>query len=266
MGPAFAAARAGLQRHAKPAEDAQDPPGVDRREAGPSAPPVRERRDPPASVGRPGIDELARRGRRLGVEARRRLALDDDIRQHDAALEGLVRKRAPAPMEAPGVSTLTIDEMLVVLGDNPERIRWEAAFAELCGVRPVRRPAARGPATASTGVETGGRTRRSAASRSRACAATRRPSPTSSAAPPRESRPAKSADARNAASPTRSSTISLQSSPRPRSLQNALDRHAGFDAPMESVFGSLKTEMVHHRRFRTRAEATATTLEYIEVY
>jgi len=35
---------------------------------------------------------------------------------------------------------------------------------------------------------------------------------------------------------------------------------------MESVFGSLKTEMVHHRRVRTRAEATATTLEYIEVY
>jgi len=35
---------------------------------------------------------------------------------------------------------------------------------------------------------------------------------------------------------------------------------------MESVFGSLKTEMVHHRRFRTRAEAKGTILEYIEVY
>ena len=40
-------------------------------------------------------------------------------------------------MEAPGVSTLTIAEMLVVLGDNPERIRCEAAFANLCGVCPV---------------------------------------------------------------------------------------------------------------------------------
>src|SRR3546814_9241402 len=40
-------------------------------------------------------------------------------------------------MEAPGVSTGTIADMLVVLGDNPQRIRSEAAFAKLCGVCPV---------------------------------------------------------------------------------------------------------------------------------
>jgi len=48
-------------------------------------------------------------------------------------------------MEAPGVSTGTIAEMLVTLGDNPQRIRSEAAFAKLCGVCPV--PASSGKTT-----------------------------------------------------------------------------------------------------------------------
>lgn len=81
----------------------------------------------------------------LRALARRWLALDDEIREHDAALEELVRRRAPALMKAPGISTGTIAEMLVVLGDNPERIRSEAAFAKLCGVCPI--PASSGKTT-----------------------------------------------------------------------------------------------------------------------
>jgi hypothetical protein len=38
------------------------------------------------------------------------------------------------------------------------------------------------------------------------------------------------------------------------------------NAPMESFFASLKKEMVHQRRFRTRAEAKAAIFEYIEVF
>lgn len=38
------------------------------------------------------------------------------------------------------------------------------------------------------------------------------------------------------------------------------------NAPMESVFGSLKTEQVHHCHFRTRAEAKAAAFDYIEVF
>jgi transposase len=40
-------------------------------------------------------------------------------------------------MAAPGISTGTVAEILVALGDNPERIRSEAAFAKLCGVCPI---------------------------------------------------------------------------------------------------------------------------------
>lgn len=40
-----------------------------------------------------------------------------------------------------------------------------------------------------------------------------------------------------------------------------------FDnAPMESFWGSLKTELVHHRNFSTRTEAESAIREYIEVF
>lgn len=38
------------------------------------------------------------------------------------------------------------------------------------------------------------------------------------------------------------------------------------NAPMESFFGSLKNEMVHRTRFRTRREAKAALFEYIAIY
>lgn len=38
------------------------------------------------------------------------------------------------------------------------------------------------------------------------------------------------------------------------------------NAPMESFWGTLKNELVHHRRFATRAEAKASIQEYIEIF
>ena len=38
------------------------------------------------------------------------------------------------------------------------------------------------------------------------------------------------------------------------------------NAPMESFFGTLKQEMVHHRRYRTRQQAMGEIREYIEVF
>lgn len=38
------------------------------------------------------------------------------------------------------------------------------------------------------------------------------------------------------------------------------------NAPMESFFGTLKTESLHHHRFKTRQEAKAVVFEYIEVF
>ena len=38
------------------------------------------------------------------------------------------------------------------------------------------------------------------------------------------------------------------------------------NAPMESFWGSLKNELVHHQRYETRSEARASIREYIEVF
>jgi transposase len=40
-------------------------------------------------------------------------------------------------MASHGIATLTIAEMLILVGDNPDRIRSEAALAKLCGVCPI---------------------------------------------------------------------------------------------------------------------------------
>lgn len=38
------------------------------------------------------------------------------------------------------------------------------------------------------------------------------------------------------------------------------------NAPMESFWGTLKQELVHHRRYRTRQNAIQDITEYIEVF
>ena len=38
------------------------------------------------------------------------------------------------------------------------------------------------------------------------------------------------------------------------------------NAPMESFFGTLKAEFLHHQKFKTKAEAKKVTFEYIEVF
>jgi transposase len=73
----------------------------------------------------------------LRALARRWLALDAEVKSHDAHLEELVGRCAPTMVQAHGVGVATAAEMLVLVGDNPERIRSEAAFAKLCGACPI---------------------------------------------------------------------------------------------------------------------------------
>ena len=69
--------------------------------------------------------------------ARRWLWLHEEIITHDKELERLVTERAPDLMASHGIATLTVAEMLILVGDDPTRIRSEAAFAKLCGVCPI---------------------------------------------------------------------------------------------------------------------------------
>lgn len=69
--------------------------------------------------------------------ARRWLTLHEEIRDHEQELELMVKKRAPELMAAHGTSTMTVAEMLILIGDNPKRIKSEAALAKMCGVCPI---------------------------------------------------------------------------------------------------------------------------------
>jgi transposase len=69
--------------------------------------------------------------------ARRWLTLHEEIQAHEQELERLVRGRAPGLMNSHGIATITVAEMLILVGDNPQRIRSEASLAKLCGVCPI---------------------------------------------------------------------------------------------------------------------------------
>lgn len=69
--------------------------------------------------------------------ARRWLLLNDEVLEHDKELKALVEAKAPGLMASHGIATLTIAEMLILVGNNPSRIRSEAALAKLCGVCPI---------------------------------------------------------------------------------------------------------------------------------
>ena len=55
----------------------------------------------------------------------------------DTQLRTLVAAAAPTLVALPGVGVDTAGQLLVTAGDNPERLRCEAAFAHLCGVAPI---------------------------------------------------------------------------------------------------------------------------------
>ena len=44
------------------------------------------------------------------------------------------------------------------------------------------------------------------------------------------------------------------------------ETQSSHNAPMESFFGTLKTECLHHYKFKTSAQAKRVTFEYIEVF
>lgn len=91
--------------------------------------------DTPLAASKHALRSLARRWKELHAE----------ITAHEELLEHLVREVAPQLLEAFGIAADTAAELLIVAGDNPQRIRTEAAWAKLCGVAPI--PASSGTTT-----------------------------------------------------------------------------------------------------------------------
>jgi len=85
---------------------------------------------------------------------RRVLAAIDDNDVLDAVLAALVAATAPSLLALHGVGLDTAAILLVAAGDNPERVRSEAAWAHLCGVAPL--PAMTGKTTHRYRLNRGG--------------------------------------------------------------------------------------------------------------
>jgi transposase len=73
----------------------------------------------------------------IATLGRRVLALEADAERLDHELEKLVQRCAPSLLEIYGVGINTAATLLVAAGDNPHRLKNEAAFAHLCGVAPL---------------------------------------------------------------------------------------------------------------------------------
>jgi transposase len=69
--------------------------------------------------------------------ARRYEALSEEISELEAHLDSLVAEAAPELVSLPGIGTDSAATLLIVAGDNPQRLGSEASFASLCGVAPI---------------------------------------------------------------------------------------------------------------------------------
>lgn len=68
---------------------------------------------------------------------RRILVLEEEIKDLDELIGGLVVRINPRLTEIPCVGVEIAAQLLVTAGENPERLKSEAAFAMLCGVAPL---------------------------------------------------------------------------------------------------------------------------------
>ena len=112
---------------------------------------------------RPGpLDTLTASAKHtLRALARRWMALTDEIAIHDQHLARLTTETSPTLREGFGVGAHTAAELLIVFGDNPDRIRSDAAFAKLCGACPI--PASSGMTTGRHRLNRGGHRQANAA-------------------------------------------------------------------------------------------------------
>jgi transposase len=83
------------------------------------------------------LDAVAATRKALLTLARRWQALDAEVRELDRDLKQLTAQAAPRLLAQPGIGPETAAKLLIVAGDNPDRLRSDSALAALCGASPV---------------------------------------------------------------------------------------------------------------------------------
>jgi transposase len=86
---------------------------------------------------RPPTDARRATRQALRTLARRHRELDREIAELDADILRLTRQAAPRLLAEHGIGPETAARLLIVAGDNPDRLRSDAALAALCGASPV---------------------------------------------------------------------------------------------------------------------------------
>jgi transposase len=81
----------------------------------------------PVQAAKHALRSLALRAQHLNIETR---TLQRQLKE-------LTQVAAPATSVIFGLGPDTVSALLIIVGDNPDRLRSEAAFAHLCGVAPI---------------------------------------------------------------------------------------------------------------------------------
>ena len=89
--------------------------------------PDTEHLDDPTQATKTALRSIAQRAR----------SLRDEIKTLDAQIEQLLAATAPMTLAVFAMGPDTTAALLVTVGDNPDRLRSERAFAHLCGVAPI---------------------------------------------------------------------------------------------------------------------------------
>ena len=69
--------------------------------------------------------------------AKRYVDLDDEVSELDDMIKAILDDAAPLLVKCSCVGPQSAAQLMVTVGDNPERLKSEASFAMLCGVAPV---------------------------------------------------------------------------------------------------------------------------------
>lgn len=73
----------------------------------------------------------------LKSSVRRYLELHDEITDLDVLIAAIVGELAPELIKRNGVGYESASQLLITVGDNPQRLSSGSGFAALCGVSPV---------------------------------------------------------------------------------------------------------------------------------
>lgn len=204
----------------------------------------------PADSLRHALRPLARRGQHLDSEAK-------ELR---ASIEALVIRTELQLLEQIGIGIGTAAEILIVAGDNPERIHSEVAFARLAGISSV--PTGSGITSGRHRINHGGHRQLNAAIYRTVIDRMRFHEPTIAYIAAAMLRARASATSSAASSATSSARSATSSRSTPARAKSRVDNCRSVNALMETVNGLFKVERIRTMVFYAGPYRTLAGVEF----